>query len=187
MADDTPETVLHTPISPRLETEIAEAAKRLKVPVQNLVRDVLEDAFRVAGRVQSNVGGIVTEIVKDASGIARTIRQEVADAQASSPPAGQDSAPAGGASSASGENPAPGGEEEEKDDAATHDIRHAFPDVIGWMPMILNQNTLCDHCDKRIYTGETAYMGASTEVEEQPVICEFCLPGPRRSGQRRKV
>ena len=47
------ERVLHTRISEQLSDEIREAAEELRVPVSNLVRNVLEEAFGAVERVNT--------------------------------------------------------------------------------------------------------------------------------------
>lgn len=56
------ERVLHTRIPAALETEIKTVADRLRIPVSNLVRNILQDAIDLVGSVQKNVGDRVDQI-----------------------------------------------------------------------------------------------------------------------------
>ena len=56
------ERVLHTRISQELAGELRRAADDLRVPVSNLVRNVLEEAFGAVERVSDEVGGFLEEV-----------------------------------------------------------------------------------------------------------------------------
>jgi hypothetical protein len=56
------ERVLHTRIPAALEDEIKKVADRLRIPVSNLVRNILQDAVSLVGTVQKNVGDRVDHI-----------------------------------------------------------------------------------------------------------------------------
>jgi hypothetical protein len=62
--------VLHTRISQQLAEEIGRMAEDLRVPVSNLVRNVLEEVFSVVETVTENVGEAI-EGVLDEAGRAR--------------------------------------------------------------------------------------------------------------------
>ena len=56
------ERILHTRIPVALEDQIKRLADRLRVPVSNLVRNMLEDAIDMTKRVRDRMDGHVTEI-----------------------------------------------------------------------------------------------------------------------------
>jgi predicted transcriptional regulator len=60
------ERVLHTRVSDELDEALQDAARRLRVPVSNLVRNVLEDVFDVVEAVTENVGELVEDVVEEA-------------------------------------------------------------------------------------------------------------------------
>ena len=64
------ERVLHTRISQQLAEDIGRMAEDLRVPVSNLVRNVLEEVFSVVETVTDNVGELI-EGVMDEAGRAR--------------------------------------------------------------------------------------------------------------------
>ena len=51
--------VLHTRISQQLAEDIGRLAEDLRVPVSNLVRNVLEEVFSVVETVTDNVGELI--------------------------------------------------------------------------------------------------------------------------------
>jgi hypothetical protein len=63
-ADGSPknERVLHTRIPANLEEDIKRAAEKLRIPVSNLVRNILQDAVSLLSSVQKNVGDRVHSI-----------------------------------------------------------------------------------------------------------------------------
>jgi hypothetical protein len=56
------ERILHTRIPVALEDQIKRLADRLRVPVSNLVRNMLEDAIDMTKRVRDRMDGHVTEV-----------------------------------------------------------------------------------------------------------------------------
>ena len=80
------ERVLHTRISDDLDDALQDAARRLRVPVSNLVRNVLEDVFDVVEAVTENVGGFVEDVVEEAQDLGRRwegrFRERTAEARA---------------------------------------------------------------------------------------------------------
>ena len=60
------ERVLHTRISEQLADDIRQIAEDLRVPVSNLVRNVLEETFSAMERVSDNVGEAIEEVIDEA-------------------------------------------------------------------------------------------------------------------------
>jgi hypothetical protein len=62
------ERILHTRIPVALEDQIKRLADRLRVPVSNLVRNMLEDAIDMTKRVRDRMDGHVTEVSNEVYG-----------------------------------------------------------------------------------------------------------------------
>jgi hypothetical protein len=60
------ERVLHTRISQQLAEDIGRVAEDLRVPVSNLVRNVLEEVFSVVETVADNVGELIEGVMDEA-------------------------------------------------------------------------------------------------------------------------
>jgi hypothetical protein len=58
MADERKEKVIHTRIPAALEEQIKRLADHLRVPVSNVVRNMLEDALEAARRMRDRAGAI---------------------------------------------------------------------------------------------------------------------------------
>jgi hypothetical protein len=61
------ERVLHTRISQQLAEDIGRVAEDLRVPVSNLVRNVLEEVFSVVEKVADNVGELIEGVMDESS------------------------------------------------------------------------------------------------------------------------
>ena len=118
------ERVLHTRISEQLAGDIRQIAEDLRVPVSNLVRNVLEETFSVVERVSDNVGGVIEEVIDEAARardrIERRMRREWQRPQRER---GEDSDP-----------------------HTTRRPRPEFSEVAGWQPLILNRANACADC-----------------------------------------
>ena len=62
------ERILHTRIPVALEDQIKRLADRLRVPVSNLVRNMLEDAIDMTKRVRDRMDGHTAEVKDDVYG-----------------------------------------------------------------------------------------------------------------------
>lgn len=147
-ADDRMERVLHTRVSEDLDDALKRAAEELRVPVSNLVRNVLEDVFDVVEKVTDNVGDFLGDL-GDRQGRragrrgerwARRLRRhglrvygELADDE-------PDAAAA----------PAPAAEPAQ--------VRRDFPDVVGWQPLILNGPQRCGDCAREVEKSSRAFV-----------------------------
>ena len=63
--------MLHTRVSEELDEALQDAARRLRLPVSNLVRNVLEDVFDAVEAVTENVGELVEDVVEEAQDFGR--------------------------------------------------------------------------------------------------------------------
>jgi hypothetical protein len=169
------ERVLHTRISEDLDEALQDAARRLRVPVSNLVRNVLEDVFDVVEAVSENVGGFVEDVVEEAQILGRRWegrwRERTADARArrvaedrDMPPRGpRPAAPAAPAESAQAAHPAHASAE--------------FPDVAAWQPLVMNGAQSCAGCGREMRRGDAAYLAVGGARPGPTFLCEPCLDG----------
>jgi len=156
--------VLHTRVSDELDEALQDAARRLRVPVSNLVRNVLEDVFDVVEAVTENVGELVEDVVEEATDFGRRFgwrrRTEAARERVVDVPPERPARPARPAEPARAEEPAP--------------LRE-FPDVTAWQPVVLNAVKTCSGCGRTMRRGDPAYLGLGVPSGAGPVICEPCL------------
>jgi len=154
--------VLHTRVSEELDEALQDAARRLRLPVSNLVRNVLEDVFDAVEAVTENVGELVEDVVEEAQDFGRRFERrwrsrsdrarerivEMERERAPEPPLAAER-PA---------EPAP-----------------EFPDVTAWQPVVLNTARGCSGCGRAMRKGDPAYLGLGVSGAAAPILCEPCL------------
>jgi hypothetical protein len=149
------ERVLHTRISQQLSEDIRRVADDLRVPVSNLVRNVLEEAFSVVETVSQNVGDLLEDILDEAEEARDRYRARGERWEGEAPPP-EPSAP-----------PAPPAE------AAR--ARPEFPEVLAWQPVLLNRDAVCADCAAPIPRGARAAVGIGSQgAPTAVVLCLAC-------------
>lgn len=155
---------MHTRISEDLDEALQDAARRLRLPVSNLVRNVLEDVFDVVEAVTENVGGFVEDVVEEAQHLGRRFegrfRERTAEARARRVEVDRDEEPAQ-------KPPAP--------KAAS--IARDFPDVAAWQPLVMNTAQDCAGCGRQMRRGDNAYLAVGGTRPGPIFLCEPCLDG----------
>lgn len=146
------ERILHTRISEDLAEDLRRVADDLRVPVSNLVRNVLEEAFSVVETVTGNVGELIEDVMDEAEAVrdrirGRQRRRRRAFAHAPQPPA-----------------------EGEPREAAAGDPEG----VIGWQPLVLARPQRCARCGTLIGRGDSAYASVTQKGVGEAWRCEDC-------------
>jgi hypothetical protein len=148
------ERVLHTRISEDLAADLRRVAEDLRVPVSNLVRNVLEEAFSVVESVTGNVGEIIEEVMDEAEAVRARLRGRQRRRSRRIDPE---------------ESP-----REESREAEAPPPRD--DEVIGWQPLVLARPRRCAQCGILMGRGDSAYasmtpkgVGASWRCEDCPV------------------
>jgi hypothetical protein len=131
------ERVLHTRISEQLAEDIRAIADDLRVPVSNLVRNVLEEAFDAVERVTGDVSSLMDDVIVEAELASQRYRRyrdrvrERAQARAA--------------------------------EARPTDPVAASPDplahVVAWQPVVLAAPRPCARTGRELRPGERAYLG----------------------------
>lgn len=156
------ERILHTRISDELAEDIRSLAEDLRVPVSNLVRNVLEEAFSAVERVGSDVGELLEDVLDEAERAAGSLqrfrerrrdRWEMDwDADAAETAEGAEAVPA-----AEPAEPARAAGEAAPGETAAG--RPSFPDVLAWQPVVLHAPQRCAVTGRELAAGQEAYMG----------------------------
>ncbi len=158
---------MHTRISEDLDEALQDAARRLRVPVSNLVRNVLEDVFDVVEAVTENVGGFVEDVVEEAQHLGRRFegrfRERTAEARARRVEVERDEG-----------EPARRRAPEPPREAARE-----FPDVAAWQPLVMNTAQECAGCGRRMLRGDAAFLAVGGSRPGPVFLCEPCLDGLR--------
>ncbi len=164
------EKVLHTRISEHLDDALRNAAGELRVPVSNLVRNVLEDVFDVVEAVTGNVEDLVEDLIEEAGhvrehfGRRRRVHSEARPKPAPPRPVDVDV-------------DVDVEVEVERESAVPAEDRREFPEVVGWQPLVLNAEQRCADCGRDLMRGDRAVMG----VGPSPAVwlCRECLDARR--------
>jgi hypothetical protein len=144
------ERVLHTRISEQLASDIRQMAEDLRVPVSNLVRNVLEETFSA---VTDGMGELLEDVIEQAERASDRIHhfqrrrreRETRDAQRPEP----------------SERP------------------EAFEDIEAWQPVILNATRHCDGDGREIRRGEQAFVGLTASGLSGTYLCAPCVEARR--------
>ena len=175
--------VLHTRISEQLADDIHEIAEDLRVPVSNLVRNVLEETFSAMERVSDNVGEVIEEVIDEAARARERIERRMRSdwhrprrpRTASTPEAGAQrgeaeprQAPAGSA------QPSEGGPPQGEAAERPRSPRAEFPEVVGWQVLILNRTKDCADCGAGLRSGDRAFVGLTESGLSPHTLCRDC-------------
>lgn len=176
------ERVLHTRVSEQLSEDIRQLADDLRVPVSNLVRNVLEEVFTAIEHVSDDVGGFVEDMVEEADGIRERIRNQQRAARRQRRDARRAARHGHKRASADPvdvEQELRRDEEEEAGDSAQADASasDAFSDVLGWQPIVLNLAANCARCNTQLDPGGDAFMAISQSGGLGQVVCPDCTRG----------
>jgi len=138
--------ILQTRVPRDLETTLKREARRRRLTVSHLIRNVLEDAFQLVDGVVANVDALVddsVELVRRVGSDARRVAGAVREA----------------ARSAEG---AP----------SEVDLGHVW----AWNRVVLNRATDCSRCGRRLARGAEAHAGLSDEPSQPRAwLCGDCI------------
>ena len=168
------ERVLHTRVSEQLSEDIRRVAEDLRVPVSNLVRNVLEEAFSVVEQVTDDVGELLEDVVEQAERANERMqrfqrRRRAREARhreraAGREPAAEDVVPL------DREGPAA---PDSLPDPPARSLAETFPDVLAWQPVVLNAGRRCAFDGRELPPGANAYMGVTGAGGAGPIVsCE---------------
>lgn len=153
---------MHTRISEQLSDDIRRMAEELRVPVSNLVRNVLEETFSVVETVSENVGELLEEVLDEAE-VARS-RYRGRRRRHRRHWHHEDARDVEDAEEASGEAA----------EAADAEPRPEFPEILGWQPLLLNRDADCADCGRGVSRGERAFVGVGAQGLSSTILCREC-------------
>jgi hypothetical protein len=169
------ERILHTRISEDLEEDLRRAAEELRVPVSNLVRNVLEEAVSVVEAVSDEFGELIDDVVDSAEEVAdrfkrrhtggsgRRSRGEGRWTEAARAASARSAARAEAPEAAAPEPPAP-------------PASGPPPTVLGWQPLVLDAEQRCE-CGRSLARGESAHVALTTAGLVERYRCGDCIAG----------
>lgn len=187
--DERKERVIHMRVAPSLDSELKERAGRLGVSVSNLVRNVLQHAFGLAG-----------DVIKDGAEVARSARGEAPGPSASGPFGDRGPRPGdwfGDTRTAQGDRfgdtRTAQGAAQRRDTSVSHDFadpaqagasglrgggraRASEPAaILGWQRFVLGLNAVCERCNALLPKGQEAGLGVLEGPGRRPIVCLNCF------------
>jgi|GEM_PF-2264626 len=153
------EKVLNLRIGKDLDEKIKGEAERINMPVSNLVRNILENAFDLVDGIGTNVGNLVGDVVENAENIADNFRTAVK----------------GYVSTDEQDAEAPTGADEPTQEAL-------IDDVPVWQEVTVGKTATCAACDETINRGDKAHMGVSDSTGDRILLCGKCIESIGKNG-----
>jgi hypothetical protein len=173
--------LIQTRVPQNLESTLKDEARKRRLSVSHLIRNVLEDTFNLVDNVVTEVDRVVADSVgmaqtlkRDAQRLAATARgrTEHRETPSSEPPPADD---------AEAEALAPTDEPEANgvDDAQTpsRGIRAAGvpAGIYGFQELVLNRAAECASCHVAIPRGARAFLGMADEPGPRVWVCQECV------------
>lgn len=137
-------------------------ADDLRVPVSNLVRTVLEDAFSVVEKMTDNVGDLLEDVVDEAEAARDRIRRRHRHRRQRRSVRTERS------------DPEPGESEIDETPESTSEPL-SEPEVLGWQPLFLARAGHCAECGTGLARGSQAYASVSRQGVGSTTLCEPCM------------
>jgi len=156
--------VLHARIPESLDAELRREARKLRMPVSNLVRNILEDTLH-----------LVDDIVADSLTIADTVRRDAKGvAEAAARGYGAFRARQEGAQAPDEDGAETDGEG--ADPEASAESADSLDDIYGWQGLRASRDETCCRCSREIPRGDEAFLGQS-DVPGAPRrwLCAPCM------------
>ena len=160
------ERVVHTRISDELHDVIQRVAEELRVPVSNLVRNSLEDAFRVGAAVGDLFDDLVERARAQTEGAAAGPRN---DADEHTSRRARRHGRRDDATTASADTARSAADERTEARASTP------PVVLGWQPLVLHRPQRCASCGDVLHRGTDAFAAVSTHGLAASYACARCV------------
>ncbi len=184
-AADLKDRLIQTRVPESLESALKDEARKRRLSVSHLIRNVLEDTFHLVDNVVSEVDNIV----HDSVGLARQVRRDAErialgaraaserGPQARGAEADDEAKAAAPQPTAAAPVPVP---EKAKTAATPAKARAAgagaLEQVIAWNKVVLNTDALCASCGKALAKGSEAHLGLSQVPGPTPTwLCPQCL------------
>jgi hypothetical protein len=176
--DDRPrkDRLIQTRVPQDLESTLKDEARKRRLSVSHLIRNVLEDTFSLVDNVVSEVDRVVTDSVemvatvkRDAARLAATARGHTSHRE----PRRRDVDVIDTEGSEVPEPPSPS----EPPAAPEPPLANGpLADVYGFQELVLNRPATCANCGTQIVRGARAYLGMTDRPELPRVwVCQDCL------------
>jgi hypothetical protein len=175
--------LIQTRVPQDLESTLKDEARKRRLSVSHLIRNVLEDTFNLVDNVVVEVDRVVTDSVemaktfqRDAQRLAATARGQTAHRKSTNVPEPSGQAP---------DDPLVGGDaqmvaelvqEADATPAQREEADDALAGVYAWQELVVHRPAQCLKCTREITQGERAYLAQSDGGAPGRVwLCHECL------------
>lgn len=169
---DVKDRLIQTRVPEKLESALKEEAKKRRLTVSHLIRNMLEDTLDLVDTVATGLddiarssAGLAEQVARDAGKIAAVARDSF---KRPNEPLGTETA-GGGAATAAGEAKGGGGAER------VHAEPSSLDAVLAWNPVVVNKPAHCASCDRELARGSNAFLGIQADPSAPPAwLCANC-------------
>ncbi len=176
------ERVIHTRVPINLDHELKQMADALRIPVSNLVRNILHDAMTAVDQVGRTVEDLVDDVKSHVGSETDQLRRTWARYEARPKRAADPSEQSVTVPTQAREEPVtvPADAHEDPVTVPVDDAPPADPleAVYGFQPVLLNVAASCAVCGRSLGRGETAHVGLTDRSGPRLFVCSDCLPRP---------
>lgn len=177
--------LIQTRVPQNLESTLKDEARKRRLSVSHLIRNVLEDTFNLVDNVVSEVDRVVADSVgmaqtlkRDAQRLAatargRTVHREQATHMRDA--ADAESSLAQGASASGNDMPATDPVARPTDSSATGLDLGVPAGVYGFQELVLNRAAECAACGVAVPRGARAFLGMADEPGPRIWVCQECV------------
>jgi hypothetical protein len=169
--------LIQTRVPQNLESTLKDEARKRRLSVSHLIRNVLEDTFNLVDNVVTEVDRVVADSVgmaqtlkRDAQRLAATARGKTAHR---SGPSEEQTEPPGTPAS----DPVEGAPSEPSPDVVDAGLsgKAALANVYGFQELVLNRAAECASCGIAISRGTHAFLGMSDGPGARLWVCQECV------------
>lgn len=147
--------IVQTRVPRDLESTLKREARRRRLTVSHLIRNVLEDAFALVDGVVANVDDLVSDSVELVRRVGNDARRVAGNARDVGRPSAGDAG-------------REAGEEEAEEEVPAH--------IWAWNRVVLNRGAECSRCRRGMARGSEAYAGLSDDAARPRAwLCADCV------------
>jgi hypothetical protein len=166
-----------------LDEVLKQDAKRRRLSVSHLIRNVLQDTYKLVDGVMDEVDNLVQDSVELTDRVRRDARKIARSAAGFSGPAAAAAAREAPPQPGAATPPASQGDDLTRRSAADQPSLEALrafeastADIYAWNAVVLNRVAHCERCERELERGETAHLGLRPRPGARPRwLCSGCV------------
>jgi hypothetical protein len=163
--DQRKDKIIQTRVNEALDDRLRQEAKQRRLPVSQLIRNLLEDSFALVGNVVDNVDAIAQDAIGlgkqagvDAQHLARRASKAVV-------PVVEEAVERAGTDAT-----------RESSDASTSPPP-TLESIVAWQGVVLNAEQTCSACSTKLLKGRDGFLGLSSTPGQMAWLCQDCRAG----------